>query len=154
MIHQSVVRTWSTLYSRARLGTGTKSWFERLRGQVKKKQMTFKVITYFPQWVLFRDPAIAKGQCAMILTDEFDNRESIAILLRGFFLSSDARHCLRLCQTELGRPVDKLPTDSGAFLPFIARHYCDAQPPKRCRSFLQRPIDQSCWGTAKILAKY
>jgi hypothetical protein len=75
----------------------------------------------------FSDPAITRVALPIILTDEFDNRESLAILI-GAVASSQTRDvAYDFVKQNWDALVAKLPTDFGAFLPYAARRYCDRQ---------------------------
>jgi hypothetical protein len=75
----------------------------------------------------FSDPAITRVALPIILTDEFDNRESLALLV-GAVASSQTRDvAYDFVKQNWDALVAKLPTDFGAFLPYAARNYCDPQ---------------------------
>jgi cytosol alanyl aminopeptidase len=125
--HQAVDPDMVDVVLKSAARHGDQSLFERLRGQVKKETNELLRYNLFSAMGSFRDPAIAKAACAMILTDEFDNRESIAILFAARSSPQTRDIAYAFVKQNWDVLVDKLPTDSGAFLPFIARHYCDAQ---------------------------
>jgi alanyl aminopeptidase len=75
---------------------------------------------------LFPDPEIAKVALPIVLTDEFDNRESLGILF-GVSQSRKTRDlAYDFVKQNWDALVAKLPTDTGAFLPYVAGGYCDA----------------------------
>ncbi len=125
--HQAVDPDMVNVVLRSAARHGDQSLFERLRGQVKKETNELLRYNLFSAMGSFRDPAIAKAAFAIILTDEFDNRESISILFAASSSPQTRDLAYAFVKQNWNTLVDKLPTDSGAFLPFIARHYCDAQ---------------------------
>jgi len=74
----------------------------------------------------FRDPEIAKIALPIVLTDEFDSRESLDIpfVLSGNRKTRDLAY--DFVKNNFDALVAKLPTDSGAFIPFAAAGYCDS----------------------------
>jgi alanyl aminopeptidase len=106
---------------------GDQALFQRLRSQVKKETNEFLRYHLFTAMGSFRDPAIAKGAFAIILTDEFDSRESIGILFAASSTPQTRDVAYAFVKQNWDSLVEKLPTDTGAFLPYVARHYCDTQ---------------------------
>ena len=74
----------------------------------------------------FSDPAIVKTALPIVLTDEFDTRQSLGILF-GATLPATRDLAYDFVKHNWDALVAKLPTDSGAFLPFVAGGYCDAE---------------------------
>ena len=74
---------------------------------------------------LFQDPEITKSALPIVLTDEFDSRESLAIL----FGASQSAKTRDLAYDFVKQNWDtlnaKLPTDSAAITPYVAAGYCD-----------------------------
>jgi alanyl aminopeptidase len=106
---------------------GDRSLFDRLRTQAKKE-----TDENLRGWLLsamgsFRDPAITKVALPIILTDEFDNRESLTILFNAAASPQTRDIAYDFLKQNWDTLVAKLPTDFGAFLPFAAGNYCDPQ---------------------------
>ena len=106
---------------------GDRSLFDRLRAQAKKE-----ADENLRGWLLsamgsFRDPAITKVALPIILTDEFDNRESLTILFNAAASPQTRDIAYDFLKQNWDTLVAKLPTDFGAFLPFAAGNYCDPQ---------------------------
>jgi len=106
---------------------GDRAVFDRMRAQVKKETEEEVRKTLLDALGSFHDPAILKTALAIVLTDEFTNRESIEILFstRQFPETRDLAY--DFVKQNWDALIAKLPTDWGAFLPFIASHYCDNQ---------------------------
>jgi alanyl aminopeptidase len=86
----------------------------------------------------FRDPEIAKIALPIVLTDEFDSRQSIAILLVGVSGTAETRDLgYEFVKQNWDALIAKLPTDNGANLPYAAAGYCDAQHRQDVANFFQ-----------------
>jgi alanyl aminopeptidase len=76
---------------------------------------------------LFQDPAIIKIALPIVLSDEFDNRESLSIV----FACAERRQTRGFAYSFVKQNWDdliaKLPTDTGASTPYVAAGYCDAE---------------------------
>jgi cytosol alanyl aminopeptidase len=106
---------------------GDQPLFMRLRSQVKKETNEFLRYHLFRAMGSFRDPVIAKGALAIMLTDEFDSRESIGILFAASSTPETRDVAYAFVKQNWESLVEKLPTDSGAFFPYVASQYCDTQ---------------------------
>jgi len=106
---------------------GDRSLFDRFRGQAKKETDETPRGALLSAMGSFSDPAITRVALPIILTDEFDNRESLAILFGAVALSHTRDVAYDFVKQNWDALVAKLPTDSGAFLPYVARRYCDPQ---------------------------
>jgi alanyl aminopeptidase len=106
---------------------GDRALFDRMRAQAKKETDENVRGTLLNALGSFRDPAILKTALPIVLTDEFDNRESIGILFsaRNFPQTRDLDY--DFVKQNWDALITRLPTDWGGFLPFIASHYCDNQ---------------------------
>lgn len=74
----------------------------------------------------FRNPDIARIALPIVLTDEFDSRESLDIpfVLSGNRKTRDLAY--DFVKNNFDALAAKLPTDAGAFIPFVAGGYCDS----------------------------
>jgi cytosol alanyl aminopeptidase len=125
--HQSADPDMVEVILRSAARHGDQALFMRLRSQVKKETNEFLRYHLFRAMGSFRDPAIAKAALAIILTDEFDNRESIGILFAASSTSQTRDVAYTFVKQNWDSLVEKLSTDTGAFLPYVARQYCDTQ---------------------------
>ena len=105
---------------------GSRELFDRMRAAAKQeKDENFRGTLLFSLG-LFQDPAIIKVAMPIVLTDEFDSRESLAILF-GVSLSAKTRDFgYDFVKQNWDALTAKLPTDTQAFAPQIASGYCDA----------------------------
>ena len=83
----------------------------------------------------FPDPEITKVALPIVLTDEFDSRESLNILF-GATVSPKTRDlAYDFVKQNWDAIIAKFPTDTGSFLPFIAGGYCDEQHRQDAKNF-------------------
>jgi alanyl aminopeptidase len=86
---------------------------------------------------LFRDPALIQTALSIVLTDEFDRRESISILI-GVSREAKTRDlAYDFVKQNWDALVAKLPTDSGAYFPYVAGGFCDAGHRQDVATFFQ-----------------
>jgi len=104
---------------------GDRELFDRMRAAAKQeKDENFRGTLLFSLG-LFQDPAIIKQALPIVLTDEFDSRESLAIPF-GVSQSAKTRDLgFDFVKQNWDALVAKLPTDTGSFLPYAAAGYCD-----------------------------
>jgi len=86
---------------------------------------------------LFPDPEIIKSAMPIVLTDEFDSRESLGILFGVAQLPKTRDLAYDFIKQNWDALVAKLPTDTGAFVPFAAAGYCDAAHRQDVEAFFQ-----------------
>ena len=80
-------------------------------------------------------------------TDEFDNRESLAILF-GVSQSAKTRDlAYDFVKQNWDALVAKLPMDTGSFLPFVAGGYCDTGHREDVKAFFKGRSTNSTGGT-------
>jgi alanyl aminopeptidase len=106
---------------------GDRQLFDRMRVAAKQeKEENFRGTLIFCLG-LFRDPAIIRTALPIVLTEEFDHRQSIEIVF-GVSGSAKTRDlAYDFVKQNWDALVAKLPTDAGAFLPYVAAGYCDAE---------------------------
>jgi alanyl aminopeptidase len=104
---------------------GNRALFDRMRAQAKKETQEDVRRTVLRALGSFRDPAILKAALAIVLTDEFDNRESVGILFAARDFSETRDLDYDFVKQNWDALIAKLPTDYGAFLPFVADGYCN-----------------------------
>jgi len=104
---------------------GDHELFDRMRAAAKQeKEENFRGTLLFSLG-LFQDPAIIKTALPIVLTDEFDNRESLGLLF-GVSQSAKTRDlAYDFVKQNWDALIAKLPTDVGAYLPYVAGGYCD-----------------------------
>ncbi|HXJ91987.1 MAG TPA: M1 family metallopeptidase [Terriglobia bacterium] len=105
---------------------GDRQLFDRMRAAAKQeKDESFRRTLLFSLG-LFPDPEMAKVAMPIVLTGEFDNRQSLDILFGVSQLTRTRDLAYDFVKQNWDALVAKLPTDTGAFLPYIAGGYCDA----------------------------
>jgi alanyl aminopeptidase len=86
---------------------------------------------------LFPDPEIIKSAMPIVLTDEFDSRESLGILFGVAQLPKTRDLAYDFIKQNWDALVAKLPTDTGAYVPFAAAGYCDTAHRQDVETFFQ-----------------
>src|SRR5271165_274823 len=116
---------------------GDQVLFDRLRGAAKQEKDEDTLDTLLFALGLFPEPEIAKKALPIVLTDEFDSRQSVDILF-GVAQSPKTRDVgYDFVKQNWDALIAKLPTDFGAFLPGVASGYCDEAHRQDAASFFQ-----------------
>jgi alanyl aminopeptidase len=104
---------------------GDRELFDRIRATAKQeKDENFRRTLLFSLG-LVPNPAIIKVAMPIGLTDEFDNRESLAILVAASQSAKTRDLAYDFVKQNWDALTAKLPTDSAAFAPYVAAGYCD-----------------------------
>jgi cytosol alanyl aminopeptidase len=104
---------------------GDQVLFDRLRGAAKQEKDEDVLNTLLLALGSFPEPAIAKKALPIVLTDEFDSRQSVDILFRVAESPKTRDVAYDFVKQNWDTLIAKLPTDFGAFLPDVAEGYCD-----------------------------
>jgi len=106
---------------------GDRELFDRMRVAAKKEtDEDFRGNLIFCLGA-FQDPEIIKTAQSIVLTDEFDSRESQGILFAPAQMRQTRDLAYDFVKQNWNALIAKLPTDSGSFMPYIAGGYCDAE---------------------------
>ena len=106
---------------------GDRDLFDRMHAAAKKeKEESFRGTLLFSLGS-FQDPEILKAALPIVLSDEFDSRESFGILFAPAQRRQTRDFAYEFVKQNWDRLIAKLPTDSGSFLPYVAGGYCDSQ---------------------------
>jgi alanyl aminopeptidase len=106
---------------------GDRDLFDRMRAAAKKEtQENFRGTLLFSLGS-FQDPEIIKLALPIVLSDEFDSRESLNILFGPAQRRQTRDFAYDFVKQNWDALMAKLPTDTGAYLPYVAGGYCDAQ---------------------------
>jgi alanyl aminopeptidase len=106
---------------------GDRDLFDRMRAAAKKeKEENFRGILLFSLGS-FQDPEILKVALPIVLSDEFDSRESFDILWGPAQWRPTRDFSYDFVKQNWDLLIAKLPTDTGSFLPYLAGGYCDSQ---------------------------
>ena len=106
---------------------GDEALFDRIRAAAKQEKDEDLQSKLLSSLGLFPRPEIAKAAFSILLSDEFNVRQSIEIL----FVAHDSPKTRDLAYDFVKQNWDalmgKFPTDWGAFMPFVANSFCDEQ---------------------------
>lgn len=107
---------------------GDRALFDRLNEAAKKESDEEVKEIILGAIGQFRDSEITKAALAVLMSDEFDVRQSIFGILGGARTWPGTREvAYDFVKQNWDALIAKLPTDWGAFLPFVAGGFCDAQ---------------------------
>ena len=105
---------------------GDRELFDRLRAAAGKEIDETSRAHLLSSLGHFQDPAIIQAALPIVLSDEFDRRESLIILFATAERRRTSDFAYDFVKQNWDLLIDKLPTDSGASLPYVAAGYCDA----------------------------
>jgi mevalonate kinase len=106
---------------------GDRALFDRLRATAKEEKdediqrSLLYALGSFPQ------PEIAKMALLIVLTDEFDSRQSLAILRAARQSPTTRDLAYDFVKQNWDALIAKLPADFGAYMPNVASAFCDEQ---------------------------
>jgi alanyl aminopeptidase len=114
---------------------GDRDLFDHMRAAAKKeKEENFRGTLLFSLGS-FQDPEIIKVALPIVLSDEFDSRESLSILFGPTQRHETRDYAYDFVKQNWDRLIAKLPTDTGSFLPYVAGGYCDAAHRQDAQNF-------------------
>ena len=114
---------------------GDRELFDRMRAAAKKEtDESFRGNLIFCLG-LFQDPEIVNTALPIALSGEFDVRESFNILFAPSERRQTRDFAYDFVKQNWDLMVAKLPTDTGAYAPYVAAGYCDAEHRKDAESF-------------------
>jgi cytosol alanyl aminopeptidase len=106
---------------------GNRDLFDRMRAAAKKETQENLRGTLLFNLGYFRDPGVITTALPIVLTDEFDPRESLRIII-GAAQSRETRDfAYQFVKQNWDVLIAKLPTDWGSFLPYVVSGFCDAE---------------------------
>jgi cytosol alanyl aminopeptidase len=115
--------------------------FDRLRSQAHKETGEDLRGTLLGALGSFRDPAILGTALSILLTDEFDSRESLTILFAAAGSPETRGPAFNFVRQNWDALVGRLPSEAGfesaAVLPFVAGDYCDDQHRAEVEAFFK-----------------
>lgn len=106
---------------------GDRALFDRIRAaakQEKDEDIQSKLLTALG---LFQQPEIAKAAFSILLSDEFDVRQSIAILLVAHDSPKTRDLLYDFVKQNWDALMGRFPSDWGASMPSVANSFCDEQ---------------------------
>jgi alanyl aminopeptidase len=114
---------------------GDRALFDRLRAAAKKEPDENFRGHLLSALGSFQDPGILRAALSIVLSDEFDSRESLDILFAPAQRRQTRDFAYDFVKQNWDRLVAMLPTDTGAFLPRVAGGYCDTAHRQDVESF-------------------
>lgn len=114
---------------------GDRALFDRMRAAAKQEKDENVRGTLLFSLGLFQDPDISKVALPILLSDEFDSRESLNILFGVAQAPKTRDLAYDFVKQNWDAMVARFPTDTGSFLPFIAGGYCDEQHRQDAKAF-------------------
>jgi alanyl aminopeptidase len=114
---------------------GDRALFERLHAAAKKETDENFRGHLLSALGSFQDPGIIRAALPIVLSDEFDSRESLEILFAPARRRQTRDFAYDFVKQNWDLLVAKLPTDTGAFLPQVAGSYCDTAHRQDVESF-------------------
>ena len=116
---------------------GDRASFDRIRMAAKQEKDERVRETLLFAMGSFRDPQIARVAMPIVLTDEFDSRESLGILVGVSQQAKTRDLAYEFVKQNWDALTAKLPTDTQAFAPYIAAGYCDPQHREDVENFFK-----------------
>jgi alanyl aminopeptidase len=114
---------------------GDRDLFDRMRAAAKKEtEENYRGDLLFSLGS-FRNPGIIKTALPIVLSDEFDSRESVSILFGPAQERQTRDFAYDFVKQNWDGLVAKLPTDTGAYLPYVAAGYCDPEHRQDVQNF-------------------
>lgn len=104
---------------------GDKALFDRMRTAAKQEKDEDIQSELLNALGLFQQPEIAKAAFSIVLSDDFDVRQSIAILGAARDLPETRDLAYDFVKLNWDALIAKFPADWGAFMPFVAGSFCD-----------------------------
>jgi alanyl aminopeptidase len=129
---------------------GDSAFFDRLHAQARKEtQENFQRILLRAMGS-FRNAAIMKTALSLILSDEFDNRQSITIIFAATGSPETRDFAYEFVKQNWDALIAKLPNDFVGFLPFVAGNYCDAQHRADAEAFFKDRVTKTMGGPRNL----
>jgi aminopeptidase N len=136
----------------AGLRHGDRSLFDRFHKEALKAADRDERSHYLAGMSAFVDPGIVKDRMAILLTDEFDMREALELLVSGMGESALREQAFKFLKDHYAALAGKIPKEFEAYLAFSARSFCDAEHRKEAEAFFS-PRTSKAPGGPRILSQ-
>ena len=124
--------------------------FDRLRAAAKLEKDEDLQSSLLYALGLFPQPEISNAAFSTLLTDEFDVRQSIAILIAASDSPKTRDLAFDFVKHNWDALIAKFPADWGAFMPFVAGAFCDEQHRQDAASFFEGRSTKYKGGTRNL----
>jgi len=129
---------------------GGRTFFDRLYAQAKKETDENSQGNILSAMGSFRDPEIAKTALPLLLSDEFDKRQSIAILFSASNTPETRDVAYDFVKQNWDALIAKLPNDFVGSLPFVAADYCDEAHRENVEAFFRDRVTKTMGGPRNL----
>lgn len=129
---------------------GDRAFFDQLHAQAKKETDENFQGNLLSAMGSFRDPAITKMALPILLSDEFDKRQSLAIPFAASGTPQTRDLTYDFVKQNWDELIAKLPNDFVGFLPFAAAGYCDAAHRADAETFFKERVTKTMGGPRNL----
>ena len=105
---------------------GDRALFDRLHAAAKAEREIKERRSLIGALGSFRDPAIVKSALDLVLGDDFEIRDSIALLYGAFYQEQTRELAWEFLKANLDKLLARLPRDSGGGFMRLGGQFCDA----------------------------
>ncbi len=116
---------------------GDEGLFDRLRAAAKEEKDENIQRSLLHALGLFPQPEITQKALSVLLSDEFQPQQSITILAAAHDLPGSRELAYVFVKQNWDALIARFPADWGAFMPFVAGSFCDAQHRQDAEAFFE-----------------
>jgi alanyl aminopeptidase len=131
--------------------SGDRELFERFRAEAKKAERRDRG-RIFEALGSFREPTIAREALGVLLSNDFDMRESIGILWIQLRDARSRHAAWEFFKQNYDALLSRLPREYGGFLPFAGSFFCDVAHRADVESFFKDRVEKLV-GAKRALAQ-
>jgi cytosol alanyl aminopeptidase len=119
---------------------GDVALWDKLRAEAKKTQDRKERNQLLGAMSAFKDPKIVEKNLEVVMSDEFDPRESVTLLFGAASDSKTRQRAYDFAKTNFDRIVARMPPEWGASLTGVASGFCDAEHRADVEAFFKDKI--------------
>jgi alanyl aminopeptidase len=117
---------------------GDRALFDRMYAEARREPERTNRLRIFHAMGRFRDPALLRAAHALVLSDEFDPRESFEIVMfRHFQPGRERPLAWEFVKQNFDALWKRLPAETVATLPMVAVELCDAEHAREMSAFFK-----------------
>ena len=116
---------------------GDRALFDRMHAEAKRSKERRDRVRLLDAMGRFRDPQIAEAALALVLSDEFDARESWGIVRNAAGWSTTRTLAWELLKKNFDLLAKRLPAETMAATPLVPASFCDAAHQKEMLAFFR-----------------